>query len=86
MKKASISVPPKTQLFSKALATCQLVPYDYRLYAYRSIIVTSCRKYKAGCFVTGRHRGYVSAYGVSRLIFKAYAMHGVYSGVKKFVW
>jgi len=74
------------QPISKALASCQLAPYEYRLYAYRLTVLIPYRKYKAGCFLTGRHRGYVSAYGISRLVFKAYAMHGVYPGVKKFVW
>jgi len=86
MKKVRFPVSPKTQLFSKALASCQLVAYDYRLYAYRTIVITACRKRKDVCLVTARHRAYVSAYGVSRLVFKAYAMHGVYPGVKKFVW
>lgn len=73
-------------LSSRVLAVCQLLPLEYRFFAYRRWSVTSVRKQKMVCLVTGRGRGLVSHYGVSRLAFKGYAARGVYGGLKKFVW
>jgi ribosomal protein S14 len=70
----------------RAIATSRFLDRRLRLFAYRTIVRYSSHRYKASCYVTARHRGYVSFYGISRLVFKAYAMHGVYPGLKKFVW
>jgi ribosomal protein S14 len=80
------TVAAPSQLLLKAVAACQLIPPEYRVFAYRAVTFMAGHKQKMDCYVTGRHRGYVSAYAVSRLIFKAYAMHGIYPGLKKFVW
>nr|YP_010041692.1 hypothetical protein DXZ13_mgp19 [Cyanophora biloba]QPB15032.1 hypothetical protein [Cyanophora biloba] len=40
-------------------------------------------KYNSVCFVTGRSRGNVSVYGVSRIIFKELASNGKISGIKR---
>jgi len=79
-------VPKPSQFIFKALAACQLTSLKHRFYAYRLVTITSARKRKSRCLVSDRYRGYISGFGVSRLVFKAYAMHGVYPGVKKFVW
>ncbi len=73
-------------LVSKVLAVCQLLSEEYRLFAYRNIRNYSLKTTKAFCHLTGRGRGYVSFYAVSRLCFKSYAMAGQYVGLKKFVW
>lgn len=73
-------------LISKVLTSCQLISEEYRFFAYRYVRLRSVWEKKAFCFVTGRSRGHVSAYAVSRLCFKAYAIGGEYSGLKKFVW
>lgn len=75
-----------SSLVSKVLASCQLISEEYRLLAYAYIQHRAIRKHKASCYITGRSRGYVSNYAVSRLSFKAYAMRGEYTGLKKFVW
>lgn len=73
-------------LLAKTIASCQLIPEEYRFFAYRYIRLYSIWRKKAFCYMTGRSRGHVSAYAVSRLCFKAYAISGEYSGLKKFVW
>jgi ribosomal protein S14 len=73
-------------LISKVLAVCQLISEEYRFFAYRHIRAYSSKTTKAFCYLTGRSRGYVSFYAVSRLCFKNYAMHGEYVGLRKFVW
>jgi ribosomal protein S14 len=70
----------------RAIAISHFLPYPLRLLAHRNIVRHSSRRQQDSCYVTDRCRGYVSLYGVSRLVFKSYAMHGVYPGLKKFVW
>lgn len=36
--------------------------------------------------MTGRARGFITLYGISRLTFKEYAMAGNYVGLRRFVW
>jgi len=71
---------------AKVLGACCLLSDEYRFFAYRYTRLHSMWGKKAYCHLTGRSRGYLSSYAVSRLCFKAYAMSGEYSGIKKFVW
>ena len=38
------------------------------------------------CFVTGRARGYIRKFGISRLIFRKWALEGKLPGVQKVSW
>jgi ribosomal protein S14 len=43
-------------------------------------------RYKVGCFATGRNRGVLTSFHMSRLTFKKYAIEGQISGVYKSRW
>jgi ribosomal protein S14 len=77
---------PEIFLVTRVIGLCQLLALEYRFFAYRNWRLKSVRKRKMVCFLTGRGRGLVSCYGVSRLVFKTYVAQGSYSGLKKFVW
>jgi ribosomal protein S14 len=62
--------------------------------SFRSIIYSYIHKkirfynsrYKIGCFVTGRSRGVLAKFHISRLTFKKYAMEGELTGIFKIRW
>lgn len=82
----STPVQGPTNYVFKALASCTLLEPSYRIFAYKVLEQGSPKEEQSSCYETIRCRGYVSDYGVSRLVFKNYAMCGYYSGLKKFVW
>ncbi len=55
-----------------------------------SIFSSRCKthtsRFKHNCLVTGRSRGTITKFLMSRMVFKAYAMSGVLTGVKKARW
>jgi ribosomal protein S14 len=73
-----------TFLAIRSTSASRLLDPICRIYSVKRVKFSS--KSKDYCFVTGRSRGYVSALGVSRLVFKNYCMHAKYTGFKKFVW
>ena len=43
-------------------------------------------KFKPGCLVSGRNRGVLSNFYISRITFKEYAITGILNGFKKSRW
>jgi len=78
------------KIFSvKPLLRCQLVDVDYRtlIYGYSRPLFRSYRsKFKASCLLTGRSRGTLAGYIVSRITFKKFAIEGSFAGFKKSRW
>lgn len=75
-----------TALVSRVLTSSQLLSVEYRLLSYHYVRFYTNRKSKSVCYMTGRARGFITLYGISRLTFKEYAMAGNYVGLRRFVW
>ncbi|BFI91120.1 30S ribosomal protein S14 [Enterobacterales bacterium endosymbiont of Anomoneura mori] len=47
---------------------------------------SSLSRYHNRCFITGRPRGYIRKFGLSRIKFREFAMRGEIPGLKKASW
>ena len=47
---------------------------------------SSPTRYRNRCSITGRGRGYIGRYGVSRIMFRKLALEGYIPGIKKASW
>lgn len=63
---------------------------DDKMEAYRRLQKlprdSSATRYRNRCKVSGRPRGYIREFGVSRIVFRELAREGMLPGVKKASW
>lgn len=72
------------KLLFQSLASNQILPLSLRLKAFHSLSsfpsLCSIRNY---CFLSGRSRGVITSFRLSRLFFRSFADNGLLPGVRK---
>ena len=71
MKDANASPEEKRQ----AMAALQALPRD-----------SAAVRYRNRCQMTGRPRGFIGKFGISRIAFRDMSLHGLIPGVRKSSW
>lgn len=67
----------------KSLASNKILPLNFRLKAFNKISFFKATKIRNFCIFTGRSRGVIQKFGVSRFIFRELADNGLITGLKR---
>lgn len=78
----------KKKVFLKSLNKNKFLLNKYRKFVNIKLLKICCYRsfIKNYCVITGRSRGIVQKFGISRMIFKYYASFGYLKGIKKSSW
>lgn len=78
----------KKKLLLKSIVKNKFLFNTYRKYAKNKLIILKGYKsfVKNYCIISGRSRGIVRKYNISRMLFKYYASFGYLKGIKKGSW
>ena len=67
----------------KSIANNKILPLNIRLKAFHNLNFLKLTKIRNICIFTGRSRGVIKKFGLSRFIFRNYADNGYISGLKR---
>ena len=70
----------------KSIANNKILPLNIRLKAFHNLNFLKLTKIRNICIFTGRSRGVIKKFGLSRFIFRNYADNGYISGLKRASW
>ena len=70
----------------KSIANNKILPLNIRLKAFHNLNFSKITKIRNICIYTGRSRGVIKKFGLSRFIFRNYADNGYISGLKRASW
>lgn len=70
----------------KSIANNKILPLNIRLKASHNLNFSKITKIRNICIYTGRSRGVIKKFGLSRFIFRNYADNGYISGLKRASW
>ena len=67
----------------KSIACNKILPLNLRLKAFHNLKIITSTKIRNICILTGRTRGIIRKYGVSRFMFRQLADNGLITGLKR---
>jgi ribosomal protein S14 len=67
----------------KSIACNKILPLNLRLKAFHNLNFNNATKIRNICILTGRTRGIITKYGVSRFMFRQFADNGFITGLKR---
>ena len=70
----------------KSIANNKILPLSIRLKAFHNLNFLKLTKIRNICIYTGRSRGVIKKFGLSRFIFRNLADNGYISGLKRASW
>ncbi len=72
----------------KSIASNKILPLNLRLKAFHKLTLTGggATKIRNICIFTGRTRGIITKFGVSRFLFRQFADNGYITGLKRASW
>ena len=72
----------------KSMACNKILPLNLRLKAFHNLYLLkyTSTKIRNLCIYTGRPRGIITKFGVSRFIFRLFADNGYITGLKRASW
>ena len=78
----------KSKLVLKYILNNVTIPFIIREKAYKELNLKFKNRVKLNrrCIITGRSRGIISKFKISRIVFKNFASKGYLPGIKKLSW